>query len=150
MTNFARTLPDGISTGNETLVYDEGAWSPAIDASFNLGGTISIGAATYTRIGNTVFARITGISGLTISTANAFTAAIMTSTGLPGVVNGTYFSGTASVLITAAPNESLTISIDRNSSSNTRWQMSFGATSGAGVVNGDGIDVSGVQLQYKI
>lgn len=89
----------GLNLGNETLSnYDEGTWSPSINTATNviLSG-LTITGATYTRIGNTVFARIASMTGAsqTVTTTNINTVVRFNTTGLPGVTNSTEFYGGA-------------------------------------------------------
>jgi hypothetical protein len=148
-----KTFNNGVvlGAGNETLsVYDEGTWTPAEQTKANLTGTSSFGTATYTRIGNRVFATISSISGLSITTAGAETFILMTTAGLPSVVNTTQFYGGASVAVGASPYEVLPTNLTDGSPSNTYLFLGFGSTSGLGVSNGDGLTINSINFSYVI
>lgn len=116
--NGVKTYTNGIvlGAGNETLsVYDEGTWTPAETSKSNLTGTSSFGAATYTRIGNTVFARIVDITGLTTSSTGQ-TYVEFSTTGLPGNSNGRYYYGCGYTTIAGG---SLTASVVRSGTGST-------------------------------
>jgi hypothetical protein len=143
MTNIAKTELDGIKLGNnETLsVYDEGTWTPSEVAKANLTGTSSFASATYTRIGNTVFARIEGISGLSITTANIATYLVFSTTGLPEVVNATKFYGGA--LLTSG-GAAMSVGITDNSGGTTDVSMGIDArTTGTSLIYS-------IHFSYKI
>lgn len=54
MANLPKVFGDGISTGNETLVYDEGVWTPTIVSTGGGTATYTNQIGRYTRIGNVV------------------------------------------------------------------------------------------------
>ena len=148
-----KTFNSGVvlGAGNETLsVYDEGTWTPAEQTKANLTGTSSFGTATYTRIGNRVFATLSSISGLTLTTAGAETFILLTTTGLPSVTNTTQFYGGASVAVGSSPYEVLPTNLTDGSASNTYLFLGFGSTSGLGVSNGDGLTINSVHFSYII
>lgn len=110
------TASGGLIIGNETLdAYDTGTWSPSEITKSNLTGTASFGTATYTRIGNIVFARIETITGLTtVSTGQTYIE--FGTTGLPGTSNGKHYYGCGYTTITGG---SLTGSVIRSGSGST-------------------------------
>jgi hypothetical protein len=52
MPNIARTNPDGISTGNETLTYDEVTFVPVVSSTSGTQPTYTVNSAKYTKVGN--------------------------------------------------------------------------------------------------
>jgi hypothetical protein len=54
MVSLAKVFPDGISTGNETLIYDEGTWVPTITSSAGTATTVTTNFAKYVKTGKVV------------------------------------------------------------------------------------------------
>ena len=131
-----------ISFGGTALAnYEEGTWTPAEASKTNLTGTGSYGTATYTRIGNMVFARIETISGYSITTTATNTKLVITTTGLPGVANSTPFYGTA---LTSRGGTPITASVSDNAGGSTNFQIDW-------LSNGTGtVDVGYLNFTYKI
>ncbi len=151
MGNKPIIMPDGVGFGDETLSnYDEGTWTPGEASKGNMGGTGAYGTATYTRIGNIVFARVMTISGYTVTTAGSQTFLAISTTGLPGVANGTAFYGSVSVRVGSSPFEPLPASIIDPSAGSTNITIYINTVSGLGVVNGDALEILAFQFQYTI
>ncbi len=153
MANKPILIPDGVGFGDETLSkYDEGTWTPSTNGTpTNLTGTANYGtAATYTRIGNTVFARIEVITGLSITTAGNYTYLAINPTGLPGVVNGTQYMGSATSVVNVSPYEILPCIIADQAPGDTLIFLQISSQANIGVVNLDPIAIYGVYFQYKI
>ncbi len=151
MANKPILIPDGIGFGDETLSkYDEGTWTPSTSSSSNITGTPAYGTATYTRIGNTCFARIAGINDCIITTAGSLTYIIINTTGLPGVTNSTSFFGASMARINSSPYETLPTAVYDADGSGTTFVLSIGSVSGLGVANGDPIFINQLHFSYVI
>lgn len=112
--------------------YATGTWTPAESSKTNITGTAAFGTATYMRIGNMVFARLSAITGLTVTNTTTETIYVMSSTGLPGVTNSTKFAGTARTYV-AGGNRTVVAAITDNSGSDTLLYVSY-ESSGTGAM----------------
>lgn len=118
------------STSGLIPAYGTGTWTPAESSKTNLTGTGSFGTATYTRIGNMVFARIELITGYSITSSATNTALIITTTGLPGITNATPFYGSVT---TSTGSTYVVACISDNSGGNTNFQVNW-VSNGTGSV----------------
>jgi len=145
------TASGGLIIGNETLsVYDEGTWSPTVDSVSNIafGSAITYGTATFTRIGNTVFARLESFeaSNITITDATARTTISLTTTDLPGFSSQELYGSASIIVATASPFENLPVSIV-NSSNLIQLRITV---AGTGAANGDAVNIRSIFIQYKV
>jgi hypothetical protein len=121
--------------------YTEGTWTPAETSKGNLTGTSTFGAATYTRIGNTVFARIETIAGLTTSSTGT-TYIEFSTTGLPGDSNGRYYFGSGYI---GATGGALTASVIRSGSGST-YAVLIWSSQGSTLAQ----NIQSVSFQYTV
>lgn len=149
--------PLGIGTGLATATqpgavsnYAEGTWTPTRTGGANLSTSPTFGTATYVRIGNHVTAYIDSIANFTITTAGSpYTYITVASTGLPGVVNASVFYGSGVCYVDASPYESLPLTIQSASISNTDIFIKLDALN-TGIVNGDALKIQSLFFTYKI
>ena len=88
-----------------------------------------------------VFARIESISGYSITTTATNTKLVITTTGLPGVVNATAFYGTA---LTSRAGTPITASVSDNAGGSTSLQIDW-------LSNGTGtVDIGYLNFTYTI
>ena len=138
-----------LAAGTALTAYEEGSWTPTRVGEANITGTPAFGGTnTYTRIGNTVFARISTITGAAITTAGNNTQIRFTSTGLPGVTNTTQFYGSAHIYIASGNYEQLAGSISDDASNTTDIWLAIASHSG--VVSGESLTILSLYLSYSI
>lgn len=138
----------GITFGNEVLAnYDEGTWTPAVDSDTNLTltGSAVFTNATYTRIGNRVFASIDSITHSTSQVTDATGRVLLnlTETGLPGTANGTIYSGYFRAIITGGGGEICGVIISQ-SGANTNLALALSADAAGAIV------IDSININYRI
>ena len=124
-----------------------GTWSPAYVADINMTGTPIFNSPTYRVIGDKVFVEIHTISGMTTTSLNTSTYLILTTTGLPGIVNSTQFSGSV-VCYLSTGNRYITAGIQGSSGGNTDMVIVFDSANSGG---GTGLtSMNGVSFSYTM
>jgi len=133
-------------------VYDEGIWTPTVNITSNvtITGAVAFSGATYTRVGDTVFARLAVMEAATsikIDAANGYTYIRLYTTGLPAYGTNESFGGG---MITRLGPQYQTLPISINTNGSGIISIRITASSNLGVVANDPIGVNGIYFSYKI
>ncbi|SMF83191.1 hypothetical protein [Pseudobacteriovorax antillogorgiicola] len=123
--------------------YEEGTWNPDLVSSVNLATpSLSVQNARWRRVGDTVFATVERIEGISVLSGGKNTYVVLSTKGLPYTDNKTEFYGTA--MFDASPSY-VTFSVLQNSHSSTDIFLG-----GSVIGNAGSLRISALHFQYEV